>query len=285
MALTVVVQKIVFQGSDAAPAAARMHTLRAPNHSGGSGDKMARDLQSPLIMSSDEEHAAPSTAHSSSWVHAASPASEPASPGGGVASADTVEASIGGSGDSTAAAASTASADSLSRWKSYPISLTAWSYLACTLCMMLSTLYYIPRTSNVADTYVPPQSCIAALAQGAVLASAVNFALLCWAGSLVPPPVVTAFWPAQIPIMVVLCYFVYGDSITIMQGCGAALICCGLGVITALNMRLRAIESDDATVITAAATTAVSTVDAGVSAARGQVYTAADEEQSVARVN
>jgi drug/metabolite transporter (DMT)-like permease len=149
---------------------------------------------------------------------------------------------------------------SLSEWQRYPISLTAYGYVVCLVCMLLCSTYYIPPSIASGDwrsNFVPPLSAVGPLLFGGVCASALNFALLTWATSRVPPAVVTATWPLQIPVVSVACWLLYGDAMSTLQLAGATVLCAGMAVLVAVNLNTYKLEKEATAMATAAAAAAI----------------------------
>jgi len=162
-------------------------------------------------------------------------------------SVGSVFGAVSTSEDDDASDLSSTSLVPLSEWQRYPISLTAYGYLVCFLCMFCSSGYYIPaalRSGDWTHDFIPRAPAVPALLFGGVCASAVNFALLTWATSRVPPPLVTAFWPLQIPAVALMCLVCYGDRLGATEATGSAVLCLGMGALVAVQLKTFALEKE-----------------------------------------
>jgi drug/metabolite transporter (DMT)-like permease len=118
-----------------------------------------------------------------------------------------------------------------STWKTRPITVTAWSYLFGTIFMALASLYYVNKPEKFRHF---PSEEVYPIIYAIFIASSLCYLLITWCNMQVSASVVTATWPLQVLFCAVLAYFVLGESLTVLEYVGAALIILGLfGVVWA----------------------------------------------------
>ncbi len=118
------------------------------------------------------------------------------------------------------------------KWKSVPINLTAWTYCFGAICMGCHSLCLVwiePDAFKLNPTFVYP------LLYAAFLSSGLAYALISIANRRLPSSIVTAFWPVQVPVSVVLNFYINAQQISIMQGFGGILIAAALLLVCYSN--------------------------------------------------
>ena len=99
-----------------------------------------------------------------------------------------------------------------SRWRDYPVTVTAWAYMFGAVFMAIST----PGVNLFSECHGDnpwnfPGSAIYALIYAVVIASTINYLLIAWANMIVPSTLVVSFWPLQVMnalfLIVEVCYF------------------------------------------------------------------------------
>lgn len=111
-----------------------------------------------------------------------------------------------------------------SRWRDLPVTATAWSYGTGALAMGCASLYYADQP----DVFSPPTEIIPPLVYAVLVSSGLCYGLLSWANKRVSSTVVTAFWPVQVFVTVLLSKLVFDDSLVPLQYVGASMIVAGL---------------------------------------------------------
>ena len=86
------------------------------------------------------------------------------------------------------------------------------------------------------DTLNIPAAMLGPLAYAIFITSALAYGLISFANKNCETSIVTAFWPLQVMVAIILSYFFLGhQTITALQGCGAAMIILGLASVIASN--------------------------------------------------
>jgi drug/metabolite transporter (DMT)-like permease len=144
------------------------------------------------------------------------------------------------------------------KWKFKPVNLTAWTYLFGALFMALHTLSFVWSCPSVftinAETLYP-------LLYAALLSSALAYALITYSNSVLSSSLVTAFWPVQVPVAVILNFYVNGEDLNALQGIGALLISIALLFVCYGSHLLEKSETDPGMTTLLSGTRAVSTVN------------------------
>eukprot|EP00668_Euglena_longa_P005766 GGOE01006805.1.p1 GENE.GGOE01006805.1~~GGOE01006805.1.p1 ORF type:complete len:342 (-),score=58.96 GGOE01006805.1:281-1282(-) len=115
-----------------------------------------------------------------------------------------------------------------SEWKEGGASVTAWTYVSSTAVVLVAVL----AKATVAGTsilYVDRQALIP-MCYAAVLNSALAYCVLTFSNKVLCPSVVTAFWPLQVPICLLLTHIFLPSAaaLTTCQSAGSVLIIAGL---------------------------------------------------------
>jgi drug/metabolite transporter (DMT)-like permease len=118
-----------------------------------------------------------------------------------------------------------------SRWKKYPIMVTAWSYGFGAFAMGLSTIYFYQHP----DQFVLPGTAWYALVYAVFITSALCYLLITWANLHLPSTIVTAFWPVQVPVAMITAGIFLHEVIAPLQYIGTALVVCGLFLVIISN--------------------------------------------------
>eukprot|EP00759_Apiculatamorpha_spiralis_P029539 PhF_6_TR31711/c0_g1_i2/m.46667 len=112
-----------------------------------------------------------------------------------------------------------------------PITLTASVYSATAVWMLLSTLIAMFVMHESVSDFGPmftTSSTMWCMLYAGLVPSALCYGLITYSNRRVGPVYVTALWPLQVPIAIVLAWIVFGQSLTPLQYVGAALIASGL---------------------------------------------------------
>eukprot|EP00054_Salpingoeca_dolichothecata_P020226 m.127267 g.127267 ORF g.127267 m.127267 type:complete len:344 (+) comp23536_c0_seq2:77-1108(+) len=120
-----------------------------------------------------------------------------------------------------------------SRWIQYPVHLTAWSYLFGAIFMCIASLYFVGRHET--DKFKLNHYIIAPVFYAVFISSALCYGLITWANKQVSAMVVTAFWPLQVVVTVILSLIVFHQSINAQQIGGAVMIVLALIAVSLSN--------------------------------------------------
>eukprot|EP00051_Salpingoeca_urceolata_P035473 m.29793 g.29793 ORF g.29793 m.29793 type:complete len:382 (+) comp9275_c0_seq1:145-1290(+) len=160
----------------------------------------------------------------------------------------------------------------LAFWRDLPVHVTAWSYgfgaFFMILCGLLGFEFNVaflgfgvggecavPADCNVGnndtsawrnfcdgttcrmktDSLTIPSESVGPLVYAVFVTSAINYGLISFANRHASTSTITAFWPLQVLVAVVISYLVFGDTITYMQIGGAVMIAAGLGLVVVSN--------------------------------------------------
>jgi drug/metabolite transporter (DMT)-like permease len=126
------------------------------------------------------------------------------------------------------------------RWSQYPVSVTAWSYLFSVICMAIASFYYVGKCPHVGackgnDPWHVGVEASIPMVYAIFISSALGYMLLSWGNMHMSPSVIAAFWPVQIPVTIVLSYFMLGERLTFLDYIGGALIIAGLSLVVYSN--------------------------------------------------
>ncbi|EDO32656.1 predicted protein [Nematostella vectensis] len=112
-----------------------------------------------------------------------------------------------------------------SLWKTRPIGVTAWSYLVGALTMAMASMFCLRRPENM--TFVAGDQVYSVL-YAIFIASFLCDMLITWCNMHISSSVVTATWPLQVLVSVVLSYIVLNELLNPLQYIGGTLIILGL---------------------------------------------------------
>eukprot|EP00118_Oscarella_pearsei_P020650 m.225208 g.225208 ORF g.225208 m.225208 type:complete len:357 (+) comp40011_c1_seq4:39-1109(+) len=128
--------------------------------------------------------------------------------------------------------------DKQSHWSRMPVSVTAWCYFFGTVDIGLASLFYVIKcnvsTCSSNPWHIPKEESIP-IVYAIFIASALCYLLITWANMHISSTVVTAFWPLQVPVAVVLAYFLLGETLGTLDYVGGALIIVGLFLVVVSN--------------------------------------------------
>jgi drug/metabolite transporter (DMT)-like permease len=121
-----------------------------------------------------------------------------------------------------------------SRWSELPLSVTVWSYFFGAILMAISPLYSLVSCSllwvvcDVAQYSSFPYQAVIPLIYAVFITSALCYMLLSWCNQNASPPLVSAFFPVQIPGAVLLAYIFLDEQLGFLDWVGGGLITAGL---------------------------------------------------------
>ena len=109
-------------------------------------------------------------------------------------------------------------------WHTHPIWVLAWSYLPGSICIVLTSLYYVSTPS----VFQIAQNVWLVLVYAVLITSSFCYIIVAWANSQTTPSIVTAFWPFQAIVCFIGSYFVNHQVLNRLQYIGAVLVISGL---------------------------------------------------------
>ena len=109
-------------------------------------------------------------------------------------------------------------------WRHHPVWVLAWSYVFGSICISISSLYYV----NTPSAFYVSQEEWVALVYAVIIASSLCYILLTWANAQTSATIVTAFWPFQVLPCLIGSYLLNGEILLPLQYIGAVLIIAGL---------------------------------------------------------
>ena len=119
-----------------------------------------------------------------------------------------------------------------SRWKLYPIFVTAWIVLFSAAGSLLLSLFYI----NHPETFLSIKgSAIIPLIYFLLLNNVVALTVVNWCAINLSATTITAFRPLQVTFCVILSYIFIGEVLTVLQIIGSVTICIALFVTVFSN--------------------------------------------------
>eukprot|EP00051_Salpingoeca_urceolata_P029878 m.7520 g.7520 ORF g.7520 m.7520 type:complete len:461 (+) comp2966_c0_seq1:107-1489(+) len=124
--------------------------------------------------------------------------------------------------------------NSLAAWSQFPIGMTAYSYFFGALCMLIASGIRYAKDHDSSKFEIPKES-YGGLAYAVLVSSALCYGLITWCNKYVSATVVTAFWPLQVFVTIILSYFVFNDKLTGGEYGGMALIICGMFSVVYAN--------------------------------------------------
>uniref|UniRef100_A0A7M5V6G7 EamA domain-containing protein n=1 Tax=Clytia hemisphaerica TaxID=252671 RepID=A0A7M5V6G7_9CNID len=123
-----------------------------------------------------------------------------------------------------------------SRWRQFPINVTAWSYFFGALWMALASTYYI----NDHDKFhIRSKNVLYCLIYAIFVTSALCYGLITWCNMQVNASFVTASWPLQVVFCLTLSYIFLGETLTVVEVFSGLLIICALMAVTWSNYNER----------------------------------------------
>ncbi|EDQ93118.1 uncharacterized protein MONBRDRAFT_5412 [Monosiga brevicollis MX1] len=124
----------------------------------------------------------------------------------------------------------------ISRWGKYPVHVTAWSYLFGALCMAIATgiRYAIQQDKSV---FVIKTATFGGLAYAVLVSSALCYGLITFCNKYISSLVVTASWPLQVFVTVILSYIVFNIKLQSLEYVGMGLILLGMMAVAYGNFR------------------------------------------------
>ena len=118
-------------------------------------------------------------------------------------------------------------------WSGTPLFVTSWSYLFGAIFMVLTALVgYLGKVdvfefTGSTNTFKIPVQVLIPLTYSVFISSALCYGLITYANMHLDPSVVTAFWPLQVPVAVLLSLAVGLGGINATQGLGGGLVILG----------------------------------------------------------
>jgi drug/metabolite transporter (DMT)-like permease len=119
------------------------------------------------------------------------------------------------------------------RWLQKPISLTAWSYCAGALSMLAISVPHACASPEILRG-IPPDILIP-LAYAVFVTSALGYALITYANSVLPASVTTAFWPLQVLVATSLASYLYGEVVSMADAAGGGCVIISMLVVNRSN--------------------------------------------------
>jgi len=121
-----------------------------------------------------------------------------------------------------------------SRWREYPINVTAWTYFFGAVWMALACTTY----ANQLDKFhIESANVIYCLLYAIFITSTMCYALITWCNMQVNSSFVTASWPLQVMFCLLISYIVLGETLVMMEMLGGFLIICALLAVTWSNYK------------------------------------------------
>eukprot|EP00730_Choanoeca_flexa_P014133 TRINITY_DN6066_c0_g1_i1.p1 TRINITY_DN6066_c0_g1~~TRINITY_DN6066_c0_g1_i1.p1 ORF type:complete len:446 (+),score=82.82 TRINITY_DN6066_c0_g1_i1:2-1339(+) len=132
---------------------------------------------------------------------------------------------------------------SLSRWSQYPVHVTAWSYLFGAICMALAAAvrYMINGDKSV---FIIKPATFGGLAYAVLVSSALCYGLITYCNKHVSSLVVTASWPLQVFVTVILSWLVFNIKLVSLEYVGMALIMLGMFCVAFGNFKEQKAKPD-----------------------------------------
>jgi drug/metabolite transporter (DMT)-like permease len=122
------------------------------------------------------------------------------------------------------------------RWLHKPLSLTAWSYCSGAVCMLCIAG---PRACSRPEIVTSiPLSVLEPLCYAVFVTSALGYALITYANSILPASITSSFWPLQVLVATTLASYFFGAVVGVSDALGGALIVGGMFVIAWSNHQL-----------------------------------------------
>jgi len=119
-----------------------------------------------------------------------------------------------------------------SRWRDYPINITAWTYFFGAISMGLASLYYADKPEKFVIHKIEVVYC---LIYAVFITSALCYMLITWCHMQVNSSFVTASWPLQVMFCAILSYIVLGEELVALQIVGGLMIIVALFAVTWSN--------------------------------------------------
>eukprot|EP00943_MAST-04B_sp_MAST-4B-sp1_P005264 g5264.t1 len=129
------------------------------------------------------------------------------------------------------------------KWSKFPINLTTWTYLFGAIFMFLHAVILViqnPKEIQLNSRVLYP------VLYASFLSSAVAYGLISYANSILPSSMVTAFWPLQVPVAVVLNYYATGAKISSTEMIGGLIIIASLLMVAYSNRLMELVNNSNA---------------------------------------
>ena len=123
--------------------------------------------------------------------------------------------------------------NSSSRWRQYPINVTAWTYFFGAAWMAWASLLYHGKDPSIFR--IESWNVIYCLIYAIFVTSALCYVLITWCNMQVNSSFVTASWPLQVLFCLCLSYVVLGETLLLPELFGGVLIICALMLVTWSN--------------------------------------------------
>ena len=120
-----------------------------------------------------------------------------------------------------------------SRWREYPINVTAWTYFFGAVWMAWSSALFFAKKPE--KFHIDSPNVLLCLLYAIFVTSALCYGLITWCNMQVNSSFVTASWPLQVLFCLCFSYVVFGETLTLMELFGGALIVCSLMMVTWSN--------------------------------------------------
>ena len=124
--------------------------------------------------------------------------------------------------------------NSLSRWRNYPIGSMAWIYFFGFISIGISSLYYINKPEKfqtiTKETLFP-------LIYAVFITSALCYMLISWCNKEINSTLVTASWPLQVFVSVIMAYFILDEVLNAKEIAGGFMIILGMCLVLLANYK------------------------------------------------
>ena len=120
-----------------------------------------------------------------------------------------------------------------SRWRQYPINVTAWTYFFGAAWMAWGSFMYYSKDPG--KFRIGSWNVIYCLLYAIFVTSALCYVLITWCNMQVNSSFVTASWPLQVLFCLCLSYVVFGETLLLPELFGGVLIICALMLVTWSN--------------------------------------------------
>jgi drug/metabolite transporter (DMT)-like permease len=118
------------------------------------------------------------------------------------------------------------------RFAKRPVTVTFWCYVAGAVFMSLSSIYVAVEEPSAFDL---DSRIVAPLLYSVFISSSLAYLLLTYGSQHLLPSVITAFWPLQVAVTLVLSYLVFGEVLSAINWIGGVCILLGLVAVTLAN--------------------------------------------------
>jgi len=133
-----------------------------------------------------------------------------------------------------------------SRWRDFPINVTAWSYFFGAISMGLASLYYVNKPEKF---FIFKNEVVYCLIYAVFIQSAFCYMLITWCNMQINSSFVTASWPLQVLFCAILSYILLGEELVALQIVGGLMIISALLAVTWSNYAGKAFNAQPGDVV------------------------------------